>query len=657
MTGFPAPEFDRQLQHLQKTVDRERLARADAESMASRSQRELQICRREVQLMESMAAAANRADSFREIILFALEQLCTHLNWPVGHAWLTGADAPHTLSSSTLWHLDPGFAGGETFRSASQPLRYRPGEGLPGMVHASRHSVWIGEILADEPLVAGRGCHDAGLRAALALPVIVGEQVMAVLELFGPTPGEVGGDLLSLAGFVGNQLGRVAERQRAREQAIHDAFHDPLTRLPNRALFLDRLNRALLRCLRNDDDTMAVLFVDADRFKVINDSLGHVAGDTLIRQIATRLQTALQRHEKACTLARLGGDEFAILLENINGAEDAVRIAENLLQQLQGQFTIGSQEVYCSASIGIALVADHQAGDELLRDADLAMHRAKRLGGSRWDLFDQAMHASAFKRMTLESDIRKSLLENRFVVHYQPVVDLRSGRISGFEALVRWNRNDKGLVYPNDFIPVAEDTGLIIPLDLWVMRDACRTLCDWQAEFPSEQLTMSINLSTRLFSLGNLSEQVRDILDSTGVDPACVRLEITETMAMSEPERALQLLKELRALGVQLSIDDFGTGYSSLNYLHRIPANIVKIDRSFVSQMHDSQECMQIIRTIMVLARNLGMKVIAEGPESPAHVEQLMALECDYGQGYFFSRPVPASEARHLLETAPFERL
>ncbi len=259
--------------------------------------------------------------------------------------------------------------------------------------------------------------------------------------------------------------------------------------------------------------------------------------------------------------------------------------------------------------------------------------------------------------MTLESDIRKSLLENRFVVHYQPVVDLRSGRISGFEALVRWNRNDKGLVYPNDFIPVAEDTGLIIPLDLWVMRDACRTLCDWQAEFPSEQLTMSINLSTRLFSLGNLSEQVRDILDSTGVDPACVRLEITETMAMSEPERALQLLKELRALGVQLSIDDFGTGYSSLNYLHRIPANIVKIDRSFVSQMHDSQECMQIIRTIMVLARNLGMKVIAEGPESPAHVEQLMALECDYGQGYFFSRPVPASEARHLLETAPFERL
>ncbi|MDO8330999.1 MAG: GGDEF domain-containing protein [Fluviicoccus sp.] len=666
MTGFHPPEFDNQLQHLQKTIDRERLARIEAEASANRSHRELTVCKRELLFMESVAAAANQAESLREAIQFALEQVCTYLDWPLGHAWLRSgpASSPH-LSSSTLWH-SAGFAAPTAFCQATESQRYAPGQGLPGKVYTSRHPLWIARIHDNEPLLAQRQAADSGLRSGFALPVPAGEEVAAVLEFFNTEPGEPEAGLISLLSFVGMQLGRVAERQMARDRAIHDAFHDSLTLLPNRALFLDRLNRALLRSLRDGDDNLAVLFIDADRFKIVNDSLGHLAGDSLIRQLAQRLQQALlSAGENAPqdtawgeqTLARLGSDEFAILLENIGGATEAVRVAEHILGLLQNTFAIGSQDVYCSASIGIALAAEHQAADELLRDADLAMHRAKRLGGARWDLFDQAMHASAFQRMSVESDMRKSLLENRFVVHYQPVVDLRSGRISGFEALVRWNRYDKGLVFPNDFIPIAEDTGLIIPLDLWVMREACRTLTAWHRDFPHEQpLTISINLSTRLFSLANLAEQVGEILASTGVNPACVRLEITETMAMSDANRALQLLTELRALGVQLSIDDFGTGYSSLNYLHRIPANVLKIDRSFVSQMHESEECMQIIRTIMMLARNLGMKVVAEGPETADHVERLIGLDCDFGQGYFFSRPVAEPAARHLLETAPFAR-
>ncbi len=661
MTGFHSPEFDGQLQHLQKTIDRERLARIEAESAANRSYRELSVCKRELQFMESVAAAANQAESLREALQFALEQVCTYLDWPLGHAWLTVQGSSRQLSSSTLWH-SAGFSAPTGFCQASEALRYAPGQGLPGQALTSRHPVWIAEIRDGEPLLAQRPAATSGLRAAFAFPVIAGTEVAAVLEFFHTEAAEPEPGLLSLLAFVGVQLGRVAERQQARDRAIHDAFHDSLTRLPNRSLFLDRLNRALLRCQLDDNRRLAVLFVDADRFKVVNDSLGHLAGDSLIRQIAERLGQTLQsggdsRKAGPHTLARLGSDEFAILLEDLDDAAEAVQAAEHILQLLRQPFAIGSQDVYCSASIGIALASEHQAADELLRDADLAMHRAKRLGGARWDLFDQAMHASAFQRMSVESDIRKSLLENRFVVHYQPIVDLHSGRISGFEALVRWNRHDKGLVYPNDFIPIAEDTGLIIPLDLWVMREACRTLNAWHDDFPREQpLTISINLSTRLFSLANLAEQVRDILVETGVNPAAVRLEITETMAMSDADRALQLLTDLKALGVQLSIDDFGTGYSSLNYLHRIPANVLKIDRSFVSQMHDSEECLQIIRTIMLLARNLGMRVIAEGPETHEHVERLVSLDCDYGQGYFFSKPVAEDQARHLLATAPFER-
>ncbi|HEX5360421.1 MAG TPA: diguanylate cyclase, partial [Fluviicoccus sp.] len=502
MTGFTSPEFDSQLQHLKKTIDRERLARIDAETTAERVKAELNRRKQELLFMESVAAAANKALTLREAVQFALEQVCTFIDWPLGHAFFTRRTPSLHLSSSSLWHT-AGFTAPEDFCRTTEQCRYAPGEGLPGKAMADRQTVWVADTDQPDSLLAQRGAAEAGLRAAFALPVMAGNEVEAVLEFFTPktTPPENG--LLGLMAFVGIQLGRVAERQRAEEQAIHDAFHDSLTRLPNRALFLDRLNRALLRGLRDEEDNMAVLFIDADRFKIVNDSLGHLAGDSLIRQIAARLQSALTPaggdgdsvvlgdH----TLARLGSDEFAILLENIAGATDAVRVAEHVLTRLQLPFAIGSQEVYCSASIGIALAADHQAADELLRDADLAMHRAKRLGGARWDLFDQAMHASAFQRMTVESDMRKSLLENRFVVHYQPVVDLRTGRISGFEALVRWNRHDKGLVYPNDFIPIAEDTGLIIPLDLWVMREACRTLHGWHREFPTEALTMSINLS------------------------------------------------------------------------------------------------------------------------------------------------------------------
>ena len=668
MTNMASPDMDALLEQLHRRLDRERQSRIEAEAAAERDRKELFARRQEAQFLESLAAAA-ATGSVAETLPFVLEQICSLSGWPLGHAYLLRETPKPHLSPSEIWHCrDPdGF---DAFCRATRLTRFDPGAGLPGAVMSARGPRWMDDVQAEETFLRRDSAAASGLRAAFAVPVIADNTVQAVLEFFHTEARAVDKDLLHLAMQAGLQLGRVFERQQANDRRVHDAFHDRLTGLPNRALFLDRLQAALLRCQCESRYDFAVLFIDIDRFKVVNDSLGHLAGDSLIQQIAQRLQRALRQQDHSRedavpratplkdTLARLGSDEFCILLEGIDTPEDATRVAERILEQIQAPFAIGSQAAYSSASIGIAMANEgHQAADELLRDADLAMFRAKSLGGARCEFFDEGMHARAIRRMVVEHDIRRALEEKRFVLHFQPIVCLRTGRISGFEALVRWQKAPGELVYPNDFIPVAEDTGLIVPIDLWVLNEACRTLRLWQNDFPREQpLTVSVNLSARLLSRLNLAEQVEDILHANGVEPASVRLEITETMAMTDAERALHLLNQLKAIGVQLSIDDFGTGYSSLNYLHRIPADVLKIDRSFVSQMDDSEECRQIIRTIMNLARSLSMRVIAEGPETETHVEQLMTLDCDYGQGYFFSRPVAAEQARALLQVSPFDR-
>ncbi len=440
----------------------------------------------------------------------------------------------------------------------------------------------------------------------------------------------------------------ITDRKRAEERLMHDAFHDVLTGLPNRALFMDHLKLSVERAKRRDSRLFAVLFLDLDRFKIVNDSLGHMVGDQLLVGIARRLETCLRPGD---TVARLGGDEFTILLEDLNDAEEAIEVAGRLQKELSLPFNLGGHEVFTTVSIGIALsTTGYERAEEVLRDADTAMYRAKTQGKARHELFDKAMHARALNLLQLETDLRRAVERQEFFLHYQPIVSLDTGLIRGFEALVRWQHPERGHVPPIDFIPVAEETGLIIPIGEWVLNAACREVKRWQERFPSHPpLQISVNISGKQLMKSDLIEQVRRVLQETAIEPRALKLEITESIMMENIESAISILNHLRALGVELSIDDFGTGYSSLSYLHRFPISTLKIDRSFVGRMDGNNENAEIARTIVMLARNLDMDVIAEGVETEHQVTQLRALRCEYGQGYHFSKPVDGRAAAALL--------
>src|SRR6202140_4720714 len=457
----------------------------------------------------------------------------------------------------------------------------------------------------------------------------------------------------------------ITERKRAEELLAHNAFHDGLTNLPNRALFLDRLQHALTLSKRHPNYKFAVLLIDVDECKIINDSLGHAAGDDLLIQIGQRLKESVRRADTVSrprtsdvpdrpanddTLVRLGGDEFTILLDDIRDPIEAVRVAERMQMELATPFVVNQQQIVISASIGIAAsTSPHTHAEDLLRDADIAMYRAKRAGKARCEVSDTAMHENAVKRLQLETDLRKALDQGEFRVYYQPIVSLQTGKITGFEALTRWQRPE-GILPPIAFIAVAEETGLIIPMNRQLLREACQHLRSWQSEFPSSPpLTMSVNITSREFAQPDLASEIRKSLEQTGIDPSCLQLEIIETIAMGDEEKSGTVLGQLKALGVRLSIDDFGTGYSSLSRLRRIPVDTLKIDRAFISNMDTDPENREIVRAIIVLAHNLGLKVVAEGTEKEEHINLLKQLNCEMAQGYLFSRPADDQAMLKLL--------
>jgi diguanylate cyclase (GGDEF)-like protein/PAS domain S-box-containing protein len=444
------------------------------------------------------------------------------------------------------------------------------------------------------------------------------------------------------------QIQDITDRKRAEERLLHDAFHDALTGLPNRALFIDHLKLSVERAKRRQDRQFAVLFLDFDRFKIINDSLGHMVGDQLLVGIARRLEACLRPGD---TVARLGGDEFTVLLEDLNDTGEAIEVAERLQQTLSLPFNLKGSEVFTTVSIGIALsTIGYDYAEEVLRDADTAMYRAKLNGKARHEVFDKAMHASAMTLLQLETDLRRAVERKEFVLHYQPIVAFETGVIRGFEALVRWQHPERGFISPGDFIPIAEETGLIIPIGQWVLEEACRQIRKWQEQYPQHPpLQISVNLSGKQFTQPTLIDQIRRVLRETGIDPRSLKLEITESMMMENIDTAINMLEQLRMLGIELSMDDFGTGYSSLSYLHRFPISTLKIDRSFVGRMTDNNENSEIVRTIVMLARNLDMNIVAEGVETESQIALLRSLECEYGQGYFFSKPVAAEGAASLL--------
>src|SRR5438034_2348340 len=432
---------------------------------------------------------------------------------------------------------------------------------------------------------------------------------------------------------------------------------DPLTGLPNRLLFIDRVGRLIKHTKRRKEQLFAVLFMDLDGFKMINDSMGHLAGDQLLLGVANRLEKCLRstdtvaRLGETFTMARLGGDEFTVLLDDIKDPNDAKRAADRMMKALASPFILGGKEVFTSVSIGIALSnSAYEQPEEILRDADTAMYRAKALGKARYEVFDADMRASVMARLQLETDLRRALERGEFHNFYQPIVALVSGVIAGFEALLRWQHPTRGLLGPNEFIPVAEETGLIRELGWWNLREACRQISEWRAgSLANRHLTISVNLSAKQFLQPNLVEDIRKLLNELALPPEALKLEITESTVMTDPTGAVEMLQQIKSLGIRLAIDDFGTGYSSLSYLHRFPLDTLKIDRSFVSGMGDDGEGMEIARTILPMANSLRLDVVAEGVETIQQVALLQKLQCKYGQGYYFSRPLSAEGTAAFL--------
>ncbi|MEM1172892.1 MAG: EAL domain-containing protein [Cyanobacteria bacterium P01_H01_bin.35] len=439
----------------------------------------------------------------------------------------------------------------------------------------------------------------------------------------------------------------ITDRKIAEEKLLHDAFHDSLTQLPNRALFIDRISNALARYQRHSQDQFAVIFMDLDWFKKVNDSLGDLAGDRLIMEVANRLKQDMRDDD---TVARMGGDEFAILLEYVKSEKNAEYVAQRIQKLLQPPFFINNQKIYTSASIGIALSNnDYKSPTDIFRDADTAMNAAKTSGKASIKVFKPSMLTDNLAQLKLEIDLRQALQRNELELYYQPIILLETGLICGFEALLRWKHPEEGMISPNKFIPIAEETGLIIPIGWWTLQQACQQTYNWQQEFSLQSLTISVNLSGRQFSQSDLVEQVDEILSRTCLDHHSLRLEITETTIMENEQIVMGILSEFKAMNIQLNIDDFGTGYSSLSRLRNFPIDTLKIDRSFVMTMDGESQNLEITKAIISLAANLEIDVIAEGVETATQLALLRDLKCKYGQGYFFSEPIDSSQATKLI--------
>jgi diguanylate cyclase (GGDEF)-like protein/PAS domain S-box-containing protein len=450
----------------------------------------------------------------------------------------------------------------------------------------------------------------------------------------------------NIGGIVYNAR-EITERKHAQEELLFSATHDVLTGLPNRALFLGRLESVVDRIKRHPQQAVAVLFIDIDDFKVVNDCYGHATGDALIKEVSDRLRACMRSD---CTIARMGGDEFTVLVEDVTDPSDAIRVAERIQSSFTQPFLLEGLEVFKSASIGIALTTPETRAEAVLQNADIAMYRAKSQGKACIELFDRTMHEQVMSRLLLEAKLRYALENEELTLHYQPIVAVDTGALQGFEALLRWQPSGSNSIPPSTFVPVAEQCGLIVPISVWVLKKACLEAASWRRRYPADPaFYVSINISSKHFSHAGLVGHVKDALEESAIDPQCLTLELTESLAMNDVAATLQTMSQLRALGVKLSIDDFGTGYSSLSYLRRFPVDTLKIDQSFVKTM--DAENYAIVKTIVGLAHNLELKVVAEGVETTNQRKLLVSAGCGSAQGYLFAEPMPAESVGVFIES------
>lgn len=441
----------------------------------------------------------------------------------------------------------------------------------------------------------------------------------------------------------------IEKRKKAEERLTHDALHDPLTNLPNRRLFANRLEHAIEWNKRYPNDLFAVVYLDFDRFKIINDSLGHNVGDELLVGLARRLESSIRAMDM---VARMGGDEFAILLEAVKSTEEVIITVKRLHASLEAPFEAYGNSIAMTASIGVVVnLLSYEQIDDIIRDADIAMYHAKVNGKNGFRIFDIGMREQAENILKLESDLRKAIRNKEFRIHYQPILSLKQQQLTGFEALVRWEHPERGLLYPADFIKGAEESGQIVPIGEWVLYEACRQMKQWQTQFNMESsLTISVNLSSRQFTQSDLVRQIEDVLEKTALSAESLRLELTEITLIEDVETAVIIIERLRTLGVGVEIDDFGAGYSSLGYLRHLPVTNIKIDRSFISTLGVNKSGVAIIRAIIAMANSLDMKVIAEGIETLDQMNNLTELQCDYGQGFFFNKAMDSDTAQALIK-------
>jgi predicted signal transduction protein with EAL and GGDEF domain len=661
---------------LERLLAHERRARHVAEAMAESGLRDMSEGRGLLALLQRITDRANGADTLTDVLRFALAEICTELGWEFGNAYLVRS--MHEAVGCDCWHL----AADDSMMplvEASRRAAFPRGEGLPGCVLAEGRPRWIADIASDGVMRRKALAATGGLVGAFAFPVMTGSEVVAICEFMARVPIAPASRLAETMAQIALQLGRVAERENTREALLRDALHDPLTTLPNRVLLHERACSAFAR-LPARRQGLAVLVIDLDGFKAVNDKLGHHAGDCLLVATAARLRDAIDECiggesvtrnpmdtapdaplRPRATLARTGGDEFVVLIENAGDERLPQTICEQLHAELALPFSIGRDEVAIGASIGIALSsASYHDYDEVQRDADLAMYEAKAAGRGKTVLFSSALGTVVRQRMALERDLREAIRDNQFVLHYQAIIDLDSGHIQGFEALIRWNHPRRGMIPPGDFIPTAEETGLVVFIGDWVLREACQAMARLHARLARghaihrELPFVAVNIAPQHFLQPDFVSHLHRVIAESGIQPECLKLEVTEGVAVLDAERTRIVLEQCRDIGIRVGLDDFGTGYSSLSYLHSLPFDTIKIDRAFVAAL-DQPKSRKIVRTILDLAGSLELTVVAEGIETSDQQQALTAMGCGMGQGFLLSLPLDEASAFGMVDNRPID--
>ena len=577
------------------------------------------------------------AHSVHDAMGQVLPAVCEATGCAYGGRWLVDAEDGRMRCAETWIDDAPEL---HEFIAVTAGMRRRPGEsgGLVRQLFTAREPVWAEDVAAVPGLARRDAVLAAGLKSAFAFPILVAGEFYGAMEFFARDRRAPDPSLLRILGVLGSQIAQFIARKQAESHLRFFANHDALTGLPNRAMFTERLAQAVAQAQRHHRRG-AVLFMDLDRFKIINDTLGHEAGDVLLKELAARLREALRAGD---TIGRQGGDEFVVLVEDAESAESIAEVAQKILDTVSRTLPVHGHEYSVTASIGISVFPDDGADVQtLLKNADIAMYRAKERGRNAFEFWSGEMNVHSMERLALEGELRRALERDEFLLHFQPKVDLASGHIVGVESLVRWQRRDGRLVMPAEFIPLAEETGVIDALGEWVLRRACGELRSWRVTGMSAP-RMAVNLSARQFARESLCATVAGVLAETGLEGSALELEITESMVMRDPERAARVLGELKALGVRVAIDDFGTGYSSLSYLKRFPIDHVKIDRAFIEGLPGDEDDVVITRAVIAMAHSLGLRVTAEGVETREQLEFLREQGCDEAQGYFLAMPEPA---------------